>query len=79
MYVLKTNHYTFNEEEKKILRQAHGIFDKLLDDLFYSADDYYELDDWILNREDIEIIRNSLFALVEAQEIVTHDHVIVAD
>ena len=79
MYVLRTNHYHFNEEEKKILRQAHDIFDKLSDNLVYSADDYYELDTLNLTQCDLELIRNALSALVEAPDIVTHDNVMTAD
>lgn len=79
MYVLRTNHYHFNEEEKKILRQAHDIFDKLSDNLVYSADDYYELDTLNLTQCDLELIRNALSALVEASDIVTHDNVMTAD
>ena len=79
MYVLRTNHYHFNEEEKKILRQAHDIFDKLSDNLVYSADDYYELGDFNLSQDDLELIRNALTALIETSSIVTHDNVMMAD
>lgn len=79
MYVLKTNHYHFNEEEKKILHQAQDIFGKLSDNLVYSADNYYELDNFNLSEDDLELIRNALTALVEASDIVTHDNVMTAD
>lgn len=79
MYVLKTNHYHFDNEERENLRQTHDIFDKLSDNLLYSADDYYELDNFNLSQDDIELIRNALSALVEASDIVTHDNVMTAD
>ena len=79
MYVLRTNHYHFNEEEKKILRQAYDIFDKLSDNLVYSADNYYELDNFNLSEDDLELIRNAFSALIEASDIVTHDNVMTAD
>lgn len=79
MYVLKTNHYKFNEEEKKVLNQAHDIFGKLLDNLIYSADNYYELDSFNLSEDNIELIRDAISALVEASDIVTHSNVMTAD
>lgn len=79
MYVLRTNHYHFNEEEKKILGQAQIIFNALSDNLLYSADSYYELDDFNLSQDDLELIRNALTALVEASDVITHDNVMSAD
>ena len=79
MYVLRTNHYHFNEEEKKTLSQAQIIFNALSDNLLYSADSYYELDNFNLSEDDLELIRNALTALVEASDVVTHDNVMSAD
>lgn len=79
MYLLRTNHYTFNNEERETLNKAQTIFSSLSDNLLYSADDYYELDDFNLSQDDIELIRNALFALVNASDIVTHDNVMTAD
>lgn len=79
MYVLKTNHYHFNEEEKSVLSKAKILFEALSDNLLYSADDYYELDDFNLSQDDLELIRNALTALIETSNIVTHDNVMTAD
>lgn len=79
MNIWRTNQYTFSEEEKNTLSKAQTIFDSLSDNLLYSADDYYELDDFNLNQDDLELIRNALTALVNASNIVTHDHVMTAD
>ena len=79
MNVWRTNQYTFSEEEKNTLSKAQTIFDSLSDCLLYSADDYYELDDFNLNQDDLELIRNALTALIETSNIVTHDHVMTAD
>ena len=79
MNVWRTNHYTFTEEEKNTLSKAQTIFDSLSDCLLYSADDYYELDDFNLNQDDLELIRNALTALIETSSIVTHDHMMTAD
>lgn len=79
MYVSKTNHYTFTAEEKNTLRKAQSIFDSLSDNLLYSADDYYELDDFNLSQDDIELIHNALYALVNTTEIITHDNIMKAD
>ena len=79
MNIWRTNQYTFSEEEKNTLSKAQTIFDSLSDCLLYSADDYYELDDFNLNQDDLELIRNALTALIETSNIVTHDHVITAD
>lgn len=79
MNVWRTNQYTFTEEEKSILGKAKILFEALSDNLLYSADDYYELDDFNLSQDDLELIRNALTALVNASSIVTHDHVMTAD
>lgn len=79
MNVWKTNHYSFNNEEKNTLNKAKTLFDTLSDNLLYSADDYYELDDFNLNQDDLELIRNALTALTEASSIVTHDNMMTAD
>ena len=79
MDVWRTNHYTFNNEEKNTLGKAKALFDTLSDNLLYSADDYYELDDFNLNQDDLELIRNALAALTETSSIVTHDNVMTAD
>ena len=79
MNVWRTNQYSFNDEEKNILSKAKTLFEALSDNLLYSADDYYELDDFNLNQDDLELIRNALTALVNASSIVTHDHVMTAD
>ena len=79
MNVLRTNQYSFNDEEKNILSKAKTLFEALSDNLLYSADDYYELDDFNLNQDDLELIRNALTALVNASSIVTHDNVMTAD
>lgn len=69
MYVSRTNHYTFTDEEKKALRKVRTIFNSLSNNLFYSADDYYKLDNFNLNHNDINIICNALSALVNASDI----------
>ena len=79
MNVWRTNQYSFNDEEKNILSKAKTLFEALSDNLLYSADDYYELDDFNLNQDDLELIRNARTALVNASSIVTHDHVMTAD
>ena len=79
MNVRRTNQYTFTEEEKNILSKAKIIFEALSDNLVYSADNYYELDNFNLSEDDLELIRNALTALVEASDIVTHDNVMTAD
>ena len=79
MDVWRTNHYTFNNEEKNTLGKAKALFDTLSDNLLYSADDYYELDDFNLSQDDLELIRNALAALTETSSIVTHDNVMTAD
>ena len=79
MYVLRTNHYKFNEEERKTLSRAKILFEALSDILLYSADDYYELDNFNLSQDDLELIRNALTALTETSDVVTHDNVITAD
>ena len=72
MNVWRTNQYSFNDEEKNILSKAKTLFEAL-------SDDYYELDDFNLNQDDLELIRNALTALIETSNIVTHDHVMTAD
>ena len=79
MNIWRINQYTFSEEEKNTLSKAQTIFDSLSDNLLYSADDYYELDDFNLNQDDLVLIRNALTALIETSSIVTHDHVMTAD
>lgn len=79
MYILRTNHYEFNEEEKKTLSKAKILFEALSDKLLYSADDYYELDNFNLNQDDLDLIRNALTALIETSDIVTHDNIMTAD
>lgn len=79
MYVLRTNHYKFNEEERKTLSRAKILFEALSDILFYSANDYYELDNFNLSQDDLELIRNALTALTETSDVVTHDNVTTAD
>ena len=79
MDVWRTNHYTFNNEEKSTLSKAKALFDTLSDNLLYSADDYYELDDFNLTQDDLELIRNALAALTKTSSIVTHDNVMTAD
>lgn len=79
MYVLRTNHYKFNEEEKKTLSRAKILFEALSDILFYSTDDYYDLDNFNLSQDDLELICNALTALTKTSDIVTHDNVITAD
>ena len=79
MNVWRTNQYSFNDEEKNILSKAKTLFEALSDNLFYSADDCYELDDFNLNQDDLELIRNALTALIETSSIVTHDNVMTAD
>ena len=79
MYVLRTNHYKFNEEERKTLSRAKILFEALSDILLYSADDYYELDNFNLSQDDLELIHNVLTALTETSDVVTHDNVITAD
>lgn len=75
MNVWRTNHYSFDNEEKGTLRKARTIFDNLHGHLLYSADDYYELDDFNLSQDDIELICNALSALIDASDIVTHNYV----
>ena len=79
MNVWRTNHYTFNEEEKNTLSKAKALFDTLSDNLFYSADDYYKLDDFNLSQDDLELIRNALTALTKTSSIVTHDNMMTVD
>lgn len=79
MNVWRTNQYTFDAEEKNILSKAKTLFEALSDNLLYSADDYYELDDFNLSQDDLELIRNALTALVNASSIVTHDNAMTAD
>ena len=79
MNIWRTNQYTFSEEEKNTLSKAQTIFDTLSDCLLYSADDYYELYDFNLSQDDLELIRNALTALVNASSVVTHDNVMTAD
>lgn len=79
MNVWRTNQYTFDAEEKSILSKAKILFETLSDNLLYSADDYYELDDFNLSQDDLELIRNALTALIETSSIVTHDNVMTAD
>lgn len=75
MNVWRTNQYTFDDEEKNTLSKAKALFDTLSDNLLYSADDYYELDDFNLSQDDIELICNALSALIDASDIVTHNYV----
>ena len=79
MYILRTNHYKFNEEEKKTLSKAKILFEALSDKLLYSADDYYELDNFYLNQDDLDLIHNALTALTETSDVVTHDNIMTAD
>lgn len=79
MNVWRTNQYTFSEEEKSVLNKAKTLFEALSDNLLYSADDYYELDDFNLSQDDLELIRNALTALIETSSIVTHDNVMTTD
>lgn len=79
MNVWRTNQYTFDEEEKNVLSKAKILFEALSDNLLYSADDYYELDDFNLSQDDLELIRNALTALIETSSIITHDNVMTAD
>ena len=79
MYILRTNHYKFNEEEKKTLSKAKILFEALSDKLLYSADDYYELDNFNLSQDDLYLIHNALTALTETSDVVTHDNIMTAD
>ena len=79
MYILRTNHYKFNEEEKKTLSKAKILFEALSDKLLYSADDYYELDNFNLNQDDLDLINNALTALAETSDVVTHDNIMTTD
>lgn len=79
MDVWRTNRYTFNNEEKNTFNKAKALFDTLSDNLFYSADDYYELDGFNLSQDDLELICNALTALTKTSSIVTHDNVMTAD
>ena len=79
MYILRTNHYKFNEEEKKTLSKAKILFEALSDILFHSADDYYELDNFNLSQDDLDLIHNALTALTETSDVVTHDNIMTAD
>lgn len=79
MYILRTNHYKFNEEEKKTLSKAKILFEALSDKLLYSADDYYELDNFNLSQDDLDLIHNALTALIETSDVVTHDNIMTAD
>lgn len=79
MNVWRTNQYTFDAEEKSVLSKAKILFEALSDNLLYSADDYYKLDDFNLSQDDLELIRNALTALIETSSIVTHDNVMTAD
>lgn len=79
MNVWRTNQYTFDAEEKSILSKAKTLFEALSDNLLYSADDCYELGDFNLSQDNLELIRNALTALIEASSIVTHDNVMSAD
>lgn len=79
MNVWRTNQYTFDAEEKSVLSKAKILFEALSDNLLYSVDDYYELGDFNLSQDDLELIRNALTALIETSSIVTHDNVMTAD
>lgn len=79
MNVWRTNQYTFDDEEKNTLSKAKALFDTLSDNLFYSADNYYKLDDFNLSQDDLELIRDALMALTKTSSIVTHDNVMTAD
>ena len=79
MYILRTNHYKFNEEEKKTLSKAKILFEALSDKLLYCAVDYYELDNFILSQVDLDLIHNALTALTETSDVVTHDNIMTAD
>ena len=79
MNVWRTNQYTFDDEEKNTLSKAKALFDTLSDNLFYSADNYYKLDDFNLSQDDLELIRDALTALTKTSSIVTHDNVMTAD
>ena len=79
MNVWRTNQYTFDDEEKNTLSKAKALFDTLSDNLFYSADNYYKLDDFNLSQDDLELIRDVLTALTKTSSIVTHDNVMTAD
>lgn len=79
MNVWRTNQYTFDAEEKSVLSKAKILFEALSDNLLYSADDYYKLDDFNLSQDNLELIRNALTALIETSSIVTHDNVMTAD
>ena len=79
MYILRTNHYKFNEEEKKTLSKAKILFEALSDKLLYSADDYYKLDNFNLSQDDLDLIHNALTALTETSDVVTHDNIMTAD
>ena len=79
MYILRTNHCKFNEEEKKTLSKAKILFEALSDKLLYSADDYYELDNFNLNQDDLDLINNALTALAETSDVVTHDNIMTTD
>ena len=79
MNIWRTNQYTFSEEEKNTLSKAQTIFDTLSDCLLYSADDYYELDNFNLSQDDLDLIHNALTALTETSDVVTHDNIMTAD
>lgn len=71
---------TLSTQKKRVyLAKQKFFFEALSDNLLYSADDYYELDDFNLSQDDLELIRNALTALIETSSIVTHDNVMTAD
>lgn len=79
MNVWRTNQYTFNDEEKDTLSKAKALFDTLSDNLLYSADSYYKLNNFELSQDNLELICNALTALTEVSEIITHDNVMTTD
>ena len=79
MNVWRTNKYTFDDEEKNTLSKAKILFEDLSDILFHSADDYYELDNFNLSQDDLDLINNALTALTETSDVVTHDIIMTAD
>lgn len=78
MYIQRTNHYSFNEEERKALHTMESILDTLSDGITYGRDDHYRADNFHVNKEDIESMSRLVEALIGADFLTIEDNTMVA-
>lgn len=79
MYIQRTNHYTFNEEEKRALHTVGNILDILSNAMTEAKRDYCVADNYNINEEDINQAELLMSMLIDAQSIVFDENVMVAD